>query len=628
MKSEAIKKLAAFSAAVMMAAAPLGDAAAFAPFGADGAISASAAETLTLTVTFDANGGKCGTKKAKVTYGGTISPLPAPTKSGYTFLGWYYGSTKVTEKTKIKLKKNFTLKASWQKNSCVLTFDPCGGSISSKTKTYKSGTIVGTLPVARKSGYTFMGWYTKKSGGTRIGYNTRISNVRDRTFYAHWAAPSFATLRYTFDNSKAGFGYSRNYVIPRARYKYIYDRFTADVLYDLYGRSWFGNCFGISASSAIFNIGTIKPQSFNSRYYFAKNLSLTDTNKTLGLTLLEYIESLQLIQFSDKVQLSMTSHENDVKSIVTRAKNCMNGKGKPLPICLYDSKKGAGHALLAYKMKTVNANTDRLYIYDSNFPTMSGAYITLFKQGTKYVAFSVDYTDYDYDTISWVDISDVWYVWQRKGQEGLYSLGSTISVGSENAGVYSADGALCAEIRNGEFTPYAEGFDIVHTMSADADGVVFTAPEGDYTVVAEGCTLDVKLLGGGRYYRVESDSDSMTFSLSDSRIELAAKAGDGYSVTISDPYGENVAEGVAEEDSVMIICADGSSTAVPIEDEQASGGEEIVTEELPAEEPSDEPAEDSSADEGAEVYYFDEEELTSDSFIVNELEAPDVGGEV
>ena len=45
----------------------------------------------TYTVTYDANGGECGTTSA--TYSGTPLTLPTPTRTGYTFKGWYDAAT-------------------------------------------------------------------------------------------------------------------------------------------------------------------------------------------------------------------------------------------------------------------------------------------------------------------------------------------------------------------------------------------------------------------------------------------------------------------------------------------------------------------------------------------------------
>ena len=66
----------------------------------------------------------------------------------------------------------------------TVTFNANGGSVSPATRTVASGSTVGTLPTATRSGYTFDGWFTLANGGTQISASTKVTaNV---TYYAHW----------------------------------------------------------------------------------------------------------------------------------------------------------------------------------------------------------------------------------------------------------------------------------------------------------------------------------------------------------------------------------------------------------------------------------------------------------
>ena len=68
--------------------------------------------------------------------------------------------------------------------SCTVTFNANGGSVSETKRTVTSGTAVGTLPTPTRSGYTYDGWFTAASGGTKVTASTKVTaNV---TFYAHW----------------------------------------------------------------------------------------------------------------------------------------------------------------------------------------------------------------------------------------------------------------------------------------------------------------------------------------------------------------------------------------------------------------------------------------------------------
>ena len=59
-----------------------------------------------------------------------------------------------------------------------------GGTCTTTTTEIESGKPIGTLPTATKSGFTFDGWYTEISGGTKISNETVVSC--DATYYAHF----------------------------------------------------------------------------------------------------------------------------------------------------------------------------------------------------------------------------------------------------------------------------------------------------------------------------------------------------------------------------------------------------------------------------------------------------------
>ena len=66
----------------------------------------------------------------------------------------------------------------------TLTYDANGGTVSPKSKTLTAGSAYGTLPTPVRAGYTFDGWYTKKTGGTKVTSTTKITG--NTTIYAHW----------------------------------------------------------------------------------------------------------------------------------------------------------------------------------------------------------------------------------------------------------------------------------------------------------------------------------------------------------------------------------------------------------------------------------------------------------
>ena len=139
-----------------------------------------------------------------VTYGSTYGTMPTPTRTGYTFSGWYTsasGGTKIESTTTVSITAAQTLYAHWTAKTYTVTFDvnsgdtwtssTCTGtgislnsSTCSKSVTY--GSTYGTMPTPTRTGYTFSGWYTSASGGTKIESTTQVSITAAQTLYAHW----------------------------------------------------------------------------------------------------------------------------------------------------------------------------------------------------------------------------------------------------------------------------------------------------------------------------------------------------------------------------------------------------------------------------------------------------------
>ncbi len=70
----------------------------------------------------------------------------------------------------------------------TVTFNPNGGRVRSwqRTREVSVGGTYGELPVPSRRGYTFRGWYTKKTGGDRITKDTEVIIDKNHTLYAHW----------------------------------------------------------------------------------------------------------------------------------------------------------------------------------------------------------------------------------------------------------------------------------------------------------------------------------------------------------------------------------------------------------------------------------------------------------
>ncbi len=64
-------------------------------------------------VTLDPNGGTVTPETVEVTYDQTYGALPVPEREGYTFIGWYDGSTAITAETPVTITAPQTLNARW-----------------------------------------------------------------------------------------------------------------------------------------------------------------------------------------------------------------------------------------------------------------------------------------------------------------------------------------------------------------------------------------------------------------------------------------------------------------------------------------------------------------------------------
>ena len=144
----------------------------------------------TITVKTDENG-TASASHAKAAAGTEIT-LTATPQIGYHFKEWQVMSGGMTIKdnkfimpdTNVEIKAIFEEDAPPAPTEFIVTFDGNGGtpSVGSMTTTDRKLT---SLPSASRSGsYSFYGWYTEKSGGTKITTDTVFHT--NATVYAHW----------------------------------------------------------------------------------------------------------------------------------------------------------------------------------------------------------------------------------------------------------------------------------------------------------------------------------------------------------------------------------------------------------------------------------------------------------
>ncbi|MCI8620274.1 MAG: InlB B-repeat-containing protein [Oscillospiraceae bacterium] len=148
------------------------------------------------TVKFNANGGNGSMTAISCTYG-IAQKLPKCTMSriGHTFVGWakdvnaaqaqYTDQQSVTNLTATQ-GGAVTMYAVWSINSVTITFDASanGGSVTPTTMEVNYGGSIPNLPEAVRPYYVFIGWFTAKTGGTKIANSTIFT--QPTTLYAQF----------------------------------------------------------------------------------------------------------------------------------------------------------------------------------------------------------------------------------------------------------------------------------------------------------------------------------------------------------------------------------------------------------------------------------------------------------
>lgn len=147
-------------------------------------------------ITYNGNGATSGSTASSSHVYGESKALTSNgfSRTGYTFLGWSTNSsassaTYTNSQSVINLSSvngaTITLYAIWKVNSYTLSLNANGGSVSPTSMTIPYGSHYGSLPTPSRSGYTFNGWYTAATGGSKVSSATTMG-AGNTTIYAQW----------------------------------------------------------------------------------------------------------------------------------------------------------------------------------------------------------------------------------------------------------------------------------------------------------------------------------------------------------------------------------------------------------------------------------------------------------
>jgi len=137
-------------------------------------------------------------------------------RTGYTYIGWATNTTTMTKvfsdgqsvtgydfDSVVQSNDTVTLYACWTPNVYTVTFGPNGGSVAPSTKQATYDAPYGELPTPTWDGHSFKGWYTAKTGGTKVEPTTKVETASDHTLYAQWDIESY-TVTCTYEGTGTG----------------------------------------------------------------------------------------------------------------------------------------------------------------------------------------------------------------------------------------------------------------------------------------------------------------------------------------------------------------------------------------------------------------------------------------
>ena len=170
-------------------------------------VTVPAGEVIVYQITFNKNGGSGGSDSSSAVYGGIPSSITPPSRSGYTFEGYYTaqngGGTPYYDETGTGVvswaeSSDTILYAKWRANSYTITFDTTDGAGGSGSVTATYDKSLPNISPPQWTGtstnptYGFAGYNTKRDGTGTTYYNESGTPVgiwketQDITLYAQW----------------------------------------------------------------------------------------------------------------------------------------------------------------------------------------------------------------------------------------------------------------------------------------------------------------------------------------------------------------------------------------------------------------------------------------------------------
>ena len=139
------------------------------------------------TITFNNSQGNVDVDPITVTYNQKYPSLPAPMKTGYTFVGWKLNDSEyIRQGLTVSILDDVEVVAVYSPIAINLKFNANGGSITTSSIKVSYDSKLPELPIPTKKGYIFINW--QLYDGTVINKGDKVSSIKDLELYANYNA--------------------------------------------------------------------------------------------------------------------------------------------------------------------------------------------------------------------------------------------------------------------------------------------------------------------------------------------------------------------------------------------------------------------------------------------------------
>ena len=144
-----------------------------------------------VNVTFNSAGGTT-VDPLVYAYGEELGTLSTPTRTGFTFAGWYLPQATAPILSDYVLTEDITLTAHWTQITYDVVFNANGGSAVSPL-VVAHGNVIDPVPTSTKAHYTFDGWVS----ASEVALTSSLQITQNYTFVAQWVPELYTVTFFT-----------------------------------------------------------------------------------------------------------------------------------------------------------------------------------------------------------------------------------------------------------------------------------------------------------------------------------------------------------------------------------------------------------------------------------------------